>query len=253
MRTGLLARKVGSSRVFTDDGGHIPVTLLQLESCQVVGHRTRDKHGYDALQLGVGEARPNRLTKAARGHFAKVKVEPKEKLAEFRISGDAFVDVGAQLTAAHFVAGQKVDVSGTSIGKGFAGAMKRHNFGGMRATHGVSVSHRALGSTGHCQEPGKVFKGKKMAGHMGDERVTVQNIEVVSTDAGNGLIVLKGAVPGANGGWVRVTDAVKTAAPEGLPFPAATAEDAKAAARAAREAEEATEEAAAGEEGGDKA
>ena len=230
MRTGLIARKVGSTRVFNEDGGHTPVTLLHVDACQVVGHRTRDLHGYDALQLGAGEARPNRLTKSKRGHFAKSKVAPKQRLEEFRISADAFVDVGAELTAAHFVAGQRVDVCGTSIGKGFAGAMKRHNFGGLRASHGVSVSHRSHGSTGHCQEPGKVFKGKKMAGHMGSARVTVQNLEIVSTEPGHGLIVVKGAVPGAKGGWVRISDAVKVAAPEGVPFPAATAADAAAAA-----------------------
>lgn len=235
MRTGLIARKVGSSRIFTDDGSHVPVTLLQVETCQVVGHRTQDKHGYDALQLGVEDARPNRMNKAERGHFAKASVPPKKKLAEFRISSDAFVDVGVELTVEHFVSGQRVDVSGTSIGKGFAGVMKRHNFGGMRASHGVSVSHRAHGSTGHCQEPGKVFKGKKMAGHLGAERVTIQNLEVVSTDANNGLIVIKGAVPGANGGWVRVFDATRMAAPDGLPFPAATVEHTKAAAKAAME------------------
>ena len=235
MRTGLIARKVGSSRIFTDDGNHIPVTLLQVEACQVVSHRTQDKHGYDALQLGVEAARPNRMNKAERGHFAKASVAPKKKLAEFRISSDAFVDVGAELTAEHFVAGQHVDVSATSIGKGFAGVIKRHNFGGMRASHGVSVSHRAHGSTGHCQDPGKVFKGKKMAGHLGAERVTIQNLEVVSTDANNGLIVIKGAVPGANGGWVRVFDAIRTAVPDGLPFPAATVGDAKAAAKAPTE------------------
>jgi len=235
MRTGLIARKVGSSRIFTDDGSHIPVTLLQVEACQVVSHRTQDKHGYDALQLGVEAARPNRMNKAERGHFAKASVAPKKKLAEFRISSDAFVDVGAELTAEHFVAGQHVDVSATSIGKGFAGVIKRHNFGGMRASHGVSVSHRAHGSTGHCQDPGKVFKGKKMAGHLGAERVTIQNLEVVSTDANNGLIVIKGAVPGANGGWVRVFDAITTAVPDGLPFPAATVGDAKAAAKAPTE------------------
>ena len=232
MRTGLIARKVGSSRVFTDDGGHIPVTLLEVMACQVVAHRTRERDGYDALQLGVGAAKPNRLTKAERGHFAKAKVEPKAKLAEFRISEDAFVDVGTELSVEHFVAGQRVDVSGVSIGKGFAGAMKRHNFSGLLASHGISVSHRSHGSTGQSQDPGKVFKGKKMAGHMGSASVTTQNLEVVSVDSETGLILVRGAVPGANGGWVRITDSVKIAAPEGLPFPAAISGGAKAAAEA---------------------
>ena len=221
MRTGLLARKVGSSRVFTDDGGHVPVTLLVVDSCQVVAHRTRAVHGYDALQLGSGDVRANRVTKPQRGHFAKAQVPPKRKLAEFRVSGDAFVQVGAELGAAHFVRGQRVDVTGVSIGKGFAGAMKRHNFGGLRASHGVSVSHRAHGSTGNSQDPGRVFKGKKMAGHMGSAPVTTQNLEVVSTDPERGLIALRGAVPGFNGGWVRIADAVKPPPPPDLPFPAA--------------------------------
>jgi large subunit ribosomal protein L3 len=229
MRTGLIARKVGSSRVFTDDGGHIPVTLLEVKACQVVSHRTRERDGYDALQLGVGAVRPNRITKAERGHFAKAKVEPKAKLAEFRISEDAFVDVGAELSVEHFVAGQRVDVCGVSIGKGFAGAMKRHNFAGLLASHGISISHRSHGSTGQSQDPGKVFKGKKMAGHMGDARVTTQNLEVVSVDGGKGLILVRGSVPGAKGGWVRIADAVKIPAPEGLPFPAAIVSETKAA------------------------
>ena len=234
MRTGLLARKIGCSRVFTDDGGHIPVTILAVDSCHVVAHRTRAVHGYDALQLGAGTARPSRMTSAQRGLFAKAEVPPKRRLAEFRVSADAFVNVGAELGAAHFVAGQRVDVAGTSIGKGFAGAMKRHNFGGLRASHGVSVNHRSHGSTGHSQDPGKVFKGKKMAGHLGAARVTVQNLAVVSTDSARGLIVLRGAVPGANGGWLRVTDAVKAAMPEDLPFPAGlVGEDEAAAAPAA--------------------
>jgi len=228
MRTGLLARKVGSSRIFTEDGAHVPVTLLHIDGCQVVAHKTSANDGYDALQLGAGTAKVSRVTKAMRGHFAKAKVEPKQKLTEFRISQDAFVDVGAEISAAHFVTGQKVDVSGTSIGKGFAGAMKRHNFAGLEASHGVSISHRAHGSTGQCQYPGRVFKGKKMAGHMGSERVTTQNVEVVLTDADKGLIAIKGSVPGSDGGWVRITDAEKIPAPEGLPFPAATASDAAA-------------------------
>ena len=255
MRTGL-ARKVGTSRVFNDDGGHAPVTLLHIDGCQVVAHKTAASDGYDALQVGAGTAKASRVTKPMRGHFAKARVEPKMKLTEFRISEDAFVDIGAEFTADHFVPGQRVDVSGTSIGKGFAGGMKRHNFGGLEASHGVSVSHRALGSTGQCQDPGRVFKGRKMAGHMGDARVTTQNLVVVSTDPGKGLIAVKGSVPGAAGGWVRITDATKVAAPDGLPFPAATtakangadnangeqAGEAEAEAQAEAEADDATGE-----------
>ena len=220
MRTGLIAQKVGMSRVFKDDGTHVPVTVLKVDNCQVVAQKTEDKDGYTALQLGVGAAKAKRQTKAQRGHFAKAKVEPKKKLAEFRVPADAMVEVGAELAASHFVDGQFVDVTGTSIGKGFAGGMKRHNFGGLRASHGVSISHRSHGSTGQCQDPGKVFKGKKMAGHMGAERVTTLNLEVVSTDDDRGLILVKGAVPGSKGGWVLVRDAVKKVSPEGLPFPA---------------------------------
>ena len=221
MRTGLIARKVGMSRVFTEEGAQVSVTVLQIDNCQVVAVRTAERDGYSALQLGVGTAKPRNTTKPMRGHFAKAKVEPKRKLAEFRVPADAVVEVGAELTAGHFVAGQFVDVTGTSIGKGFAGAMKRHNFGGLRATHGVSVSHRSHGSTGNRQDPGRVFKGKKMAGHMGDRRVTVQNLKVVSTDAERGLILVKGAVPGSDGGYLLVRDAVKRKAADGLPFPAA--------------------------------
>jgi len=220
MRTGLIAQKVGMSRVFKDDGTHVPVTVLKVDNCQVVAHKTNDKDGYSALQLGVGAAKAKRQTKAQRGHFAKAKVEPKKKLVEFRVPADAMVDVGAEIAASHFVGGQFVDVTGTSIGKGFAGAMKRHNFGGLRASHGVSISHRSHGSTGQCQDPGKVFKGKKMAGHMGAERVTTLNLEVVATDDARGVILVKGAVPGSKGGWVLVRDAVKKTMPEGLPFPA---------------------------------
>jgi large subunit ribosomal protein L3 len=209
------------TRIFTDAGEHIPVTVLKLDHCQVVGHRTSDKNGYIALQLGAGRPKVKRLSRAARGHFAVSNVEPKRKLVEFRVSPDNLIDVGAEITADHFVEGQFVDVSGTTIGKGFAGVMKRHNFGGLRASHGVSVSHRSHGSTGNRQDPGKVFKNKKMAGHMGDERVTTQNLEVVHTDAERGLILIRGSVPGAKGGWVTVRDAVKRAAPEGVPLPGA--------------------------------
>ena len=236
MRSGVIAQKVGMTRIFTDAGEHIPVTVLRLDNCQVVGQRTEEKNGYTALQLGVGTPKVNRLSRAARGGFAVAKVEPKRKLAEFRVSSDNLIDVGAQITADHFVEGQYVDVSGTTIGKGFAGAMKRHNFGGMRASHGVSVSHRAHGSTGQCQDPGKVFKGKKMAGHMGAARVTVQNLEVVKTDAERGLIMIKGAVPGSKGGWVTVKDAVKKATPSGVMLPAGLRSMAEAAAKAADEA-----------------
>ena len=220
MRSGLIARKVGMTRVFDEEGAHVPVTVLQVEKCQVVAVRTAEKDGYDAVQLGVGTAKVKNVTKPMRGHFAKAKVEPKRKLAEFRVSADALIDVGAELSAAHFVMGQFVDVTGTSIGKGFAGVMKRHNFGGLRASHGVSISHRSHGSTGHRQDPGRVFKGKKMAGHLGDERITTQNLKVVSTDVERGLILIEGSVPGAPGGYVLVKDAVKRRLPKDVPFPA---------------------------------
>jgi large subunit ribosomal protein L3 len=221
MRTGLIAQKLGMSRVFTDEGNHIPVTVLRIDNCQVVAHRTQERDGYIALQLGVGSAKVKNVTKPMRGHFAVAKVEPKVHMAEFRVSEDALVDVGAEITAAHFVPGQYVDVTGTSIGKGYAGGMKRWNFGGLRATHGVSISHRSLGSTGQRQDPGKTFKNKKMAGHLGAERVTTLNLEVVAADAERGVLMLKGAVPGSAGGWVLVRDAVKRKAPTDLPFPAA--------------------------------
>jgi large subunit ribosomal protein L3 len=220
MRTGLIAQKVGMTRVFTDDGRHLPVTVLKVDNLQVVDQRTQDKHGYTAVQLGAGAAKVKNVSGAMRGHFAKAKVEPKRRIAEFRVDEDGLIDIGAELSAAHFVSGQHVDVSATSIGKGFAGAMKRHNFSGLRATHGVSISHRSHGSTGQCQDPGKVFKGKKMAGHMGDERVTLQNLEIVSTDDSAGLIFIKGGVPGAAGGWVYVRDAAKRARPDDAPYPA---------------------------------
>ncbi|MBL4645258.1 MAG: 50S ribosomal protein L3 [Hyphomicrobiales bacterium] len=220
-RSGVIAQKMGMTRVYSETGEHIPVTVLKMDNCQVVAQRTEDKNGYNAVQLGVGTRKVKNTPKALRGHFAAAKVEPKRRLAEFRISGDNMIDVGAEITADHFVPGQYVDVVGTSIGKGFAGAMKRHNFGGMRATHGVSVSHRAHGSTGQCQDPGKVFKGKRMAGHMGAERVTTQNLEVVRTDVDRGLILIKGSVPGAKGGWILISDAVKRTLPEEAPMPAA--------------------------------
>lgn len=221
MRTGLIARKLGMSRVFKDDGSHVPVSVLQVESCQVVAQRTVERDGYTALQLGVGTRKVKNVTKPERGHFAKAGVEPKRKVVEFRVDDDALIEVGAEITVDHFIAGQFVDVVGTSIGKGFAGGMKRHGFGGLRATHGVSISHRSLGSTGNRQDPGRTFKGKKMAGHLGDKRVTVLNLEVVGTDVERGLILIKGAVPGAEGGHLLVRDAVKKPKPEGVPLPGA--------------------------------
>jgi large subunit ribosomal protein L3 len=221
MRTGLLTRKLGMTRVFTEDGNHVPVTVLAIDKCQVVAVRRAEKDGYSALQLGIGAAKVKNVSKAQRGHFAKAEVEPKARLAEFRVSEDALLPVGSEITAEHFVPGQRVDVVGVSIGKGFAGAMKRHNFGGLRASHGVSVSHRSHGSTGQRQSPGKTFKNKKMAGHLGAARVTVHSLEVVSADAERGVLMLKGAVPGSKGGYVMVKDAVKRRPPEGLPFPAA--------------------------------
>ncbi len=221
MRTGLIAKKLGMTRVFNERGHHVPVTVLQLEGCQVVAQRTTEKDGYTALQLGAGNRKVKNVSKAQRGHFAKAEVEPKAKVAEFRVSEDALVEVGAELTADHFVPGQYVDVVGTSKGKGFAGAMKRHNFGGLRASHGVSISHRSHGSTGQCQDPGRVFKGKKMAGHMGDARSTVQNLEIVEARVDDGLLLVKGGLPGSKEGWVLVSDAAKKAAPADLPMPAA--------------------------------
>jgi large subunit ribosomal protein L3 len=221
MRSGIIAKKLGMTRLFMDDGKQIPVTVLQLDGLQVVSHRTADKHGYSAVQLGTGTIKAKRVSQAMRGHFAVAQVEPKRKVAEFRVAPENLIEVGAEITAEHYAAGQFVDVSGTSIGKGFAGAMKRHNFKGLRASHGVSVSHRSHGSTGQCQGPGKVFKGKKMAGHMGAAKVTTQNLQVVKTDLDRGLIMIKGAVPGSKGGWVTVKDAVKKPLPDGVPFPAA--------------------------------
>lgn len=220
MRTGLIAKKEGMTRIFDENGQQVPVTVLRVDSCQVVAQRTEEKDGYTAVQLGSGAAKVNRVGKAQRGHFAKAKVEPKKRVAEFRVPAENLVEVGAELGANHFVTGQHVDVCGTSIGKGFAGGMKRHNFGGLRASHGVSISHRSHGSTGQCQDPGKVFKGKRMAGHMGNTRVTTQNLKVVMIDEAEGLILVKGAVPGAKNGWVLVTDAVKRPFDGELPLPA---------------------------------
>ena len=223
MRTGLIARKIGMTRLFGEDGAHIGVTVLQVEECDVVAVRTADKDGYVAVQLGVGRRKAKNVTEPMRGHFAKAKVEPKAKVGEFRVSDDAVLDVGARIGVEHFVAGQFVDVQGTSIGKGFAGAMKRWNFRGLEATHGVSISHRSHGSTGNRQDPGRTFKNKKMAGHMGHRTRTVQNLEVFGVDNDRGLIMVKGGVPGPNGSWVRVTDAVKRALPKDAPYPAAVA------------------------------
>lgn len=221
MRTGLIAKKLGMSRIFREDGTDVPVTVLHVDNCQVVAHRSQEKDGYVALQLGAGRAKVKRTTQPMRGHFAKAEVEPKQKLAEFRVSPDALIEVGAELTADHFVPGQRVDVVGVTKGKGFAGAMKRWNFGGLEASHGVSISHRSHGSTGNRQDPGRVFKNKKMAGHLGVERVTTQNLQVVQTDAEKGLIFVRGAVPGPKGGWVLVRDAVKRRPPKEVPLPGA--------------------------------
>jgi large subunit ribosomal protein L3 len=219
MRSGVIAQKIGMTRLFTEAGEHLPVTVLRLDQCQVVGHRTTDKNGYVALQLGAGSRKVRNVSKAERGNFAIAKVEPKRKLAEFRVSQDGIIPVGAEITADHFVVGQFVDVTGTSIGKGYAGGMKRWNFGGLRASHGVSVSHRSIGSTGGRQDPGKTFKNKKMPGQMGVERVTTLNLRVVQTDVERGLVLVEGAVPGAKGGWIMMRDAVKKALPKDAPKP----------------------------------
>jgi large subunit ribosomal protein L3 len=229
MRTGLIAQKLGMTRVFAEDGAHVPVTLLKVAGCQVIAVRTEESNGYNAVQLGLDKAKVKNVSKAQRGHFAKAKVEPKQKIAEFRVDKDALLEVGAELSADHFVTGQFVDVTGTTIGKGFAGGMKRWNFGGLRATHGVSVSHRSLGSTGQRQDPGRTFKGKKMAGHMGDERVTTQNLKVVGTDPALGIVMVKGNVPGHEGSYVLIKDAVKRPLPKDAPFPAALKAKAEAA------------------------
>ena len=237
MRSGVIAKKLGMTRVYTDEGVNVPVTVLQMENVQVVSQRTEDKHGYTAIQLGAGKAKVKNVSKPMRGHYAVAKVEPKRKLVEFRVSDDNLIDVGEEIIAAHYMPGQYVDVTGTTIGKGFAGAMKRHNFGGLRASHGVSVSHRSHGSTGQCQDPGKVFKGKRMAGHMGNTRVTTQNIQVVSIDVDRGLIFVKGAVPGPKGSWVTLKDAVKKPAHEAAIVPGALRSAQRAAEKAAEEAE----------------
>jgi large subunit ribosomal protein L3 len=252
MRTGVIAKKLGMTRLFDEAGTHVPVTVLSLEGCQVTAQRTKDKDGYVALQLGAGAKKAKNTTKAERGHFAKALVEPKRHVAEFRVSEDNLIDVGAEFTADHFLAGQKVDVSGITVGKGFAGAIKRWNFGGMRATHGVSVSHRAHGSTGQRQDPGKVFKGKKMAGHMGQDLVTTLNLTVFRVDVERGLILIKGAVPGTEGTFVKIRDAVKSAAPADLPMPGAVKQTGKSVAAPASDTP--AEEAPASEtpEGGDQ-
>jgi large subunit ribosomal protein L3 len=241
MRSGVIAQKLGMTRVFTDGGEHVPVTVLKLDGCQVVAQRTVDKNGYTAVQLGSGVAKVKNVSKAERGHFAVAQVEPKREVVEFRVDEASLLPVGAEITADHFVPGQFVDVSGISTGKGFAGGMKRHNFHGLRATHGVSVSHRSIGSTGGRQDPGRTFKNRKMPGHLGVERVTTLNLKVVSTDAERGLILVEGAVPGTKGGWIRVRDAIKKAPHKDLPkpgkfrMPTAAAEAAPAAVEAKAE------------------
>jgi large subunit ribosomal protein L3 len=253
MRTGVIAKKLGMTRVFAEDGAHVPVTVLQLDGCQVVGQRTQERDGYVALQLGAGAKKAKNTNKAQREAFAKLEVEPKAYVTEFRIDADAMMDVGSELSADHFVAGQKVDVQAETIGKGFAGAMKRWNFGGLRASHGVSVSHRSHGSTGQRQDPGKTFKGKKMAGHLGQEVVTTQNLTVFRVDTDRGLILIKGAVPGHEGTWVKIRDAVKKARPADAPFPGGVKSNAKASAEQPAAAETPAEEVAAVEttEGGE--
>jgi large subunit ribosomal protein L3 len=221
MRTGVIAKKLGMARFFDEAGAHVPVTVLSLEGCQVVAQRTKEKDGYVALQLGAGAKKPKNTSKAMRGHFAKSEVEPKARLVEFRVSEDNLIDVGAEITADHFLPGQKIDVTATTVGKGFAGGIKRWNFGGLRATHGVSVSHRSLGSTGQRQDPGRTFKGKKMAGHLGQETVTTLNVTVWRVDVERGLILVKGAVPGTEGTFVKIRDAVKSALPAEAPKPGA--------------------------------
>ena len=227
MRTGVIAKKVGMTRLFQDDGRHVPVTVLALDNVQVVARREAERDGYVAVQLGAGTAKPKNLTKPERGHFGKAEVEPKARVAEFRVAEDALLDVGAEISADHFVPGQLVDIAGQTQGKGFAGAMKRWGFGGLRATHGVSVSHRSHGSTGNRQDPGRVFKNKKMAGHMGARNRTQQNLEIVRTDPIRGLLFIKGSVPGHKGAWLTVSDAIKLPRPDGAPYPAGIVEEMK--------------------------
>jgi len=241
-RTGVVATKLGMTRVFGEGGRHIPVTVLKLDNCRVVGQRTQERDGYTALQIGFGLAKTKRVSKANRTVYGNRGVEPPRKVVEFRVPADALVDVGAEIGAEHFVPGQFVDLAGTTKGKGFAGAMKRHGFAGLRASHGVSISHRSHGSTGQNQDPGKVFKGKKMAGHMGDVRVTAQNLEVVATDPDRDVILVKGAVPGAKGGYILVSDSIKKALPDGVPFPAAVRNGGAAETPADDAATEASEE-----------
>ena len=221
MRTGLICKKLGMSQIYSDKGSHIPVTILHLDDCQVVSLKTEEKHGYSAIQVGVGKVKEKKLSKSLRGHYKENNVEPKLKLTEFRVDPENIIDPGSELIASHFITGQLIDASGISIGKGFAGSMKRHNFSGLRASHGVSISHRSHGSTGQCQDPGKVFKGKKMAGHMGNSRVTTQNLEIVRVDPDEGYIFVKGSVPGPKGGWVILKDSIKSKLPENAPLPAA--------------------------------
>jgi large subunit ribosomal protein L3 len=220
MRTGLIAKKLGMTRIFKDDGTHVPVTVLHLDEVQVVDTRTQERDGYTAVQLGITKAKVKNVTKPQRGHYARVKVEPKKKLVEFRVAADAVLEHGATLSAAHFVVGQKVDVTGTSQGKGFQGGMKRWNFRGLEASHGVSISHRSLGSTGNRQDPGKTFKNKKMAGHMGQDRITTLNLQIAGVDVEKGLIMIHGAVPGSAGTYVLVRDAIKRARHADAPYPA---------------------------------
>tara|TARA_B100000686_G_C16649891_1_gene894956 strand:- start:12 stop:857 length:846 start_codon:yes stop_codon:yes gene_type:complete len=225
MRTGLIAQKIGMTRRFKDNGHHVPITVLKVEKLKVVQQRTTETDGYNAVQLGWGNSKVKNVNKPMRGHFAKAKVEPKQKLVEFRVDEDALVDIGEELVVSHFILGQKVDVCGLSKGKGFAGGMKRHGFAGLRASHGVSINHRSLGSTGQCQDPGKVFKGKKMAGQLGNKSITVQNLEVIDINVENGLIMVSGGVPGLNGGFVRITDAIKHVRPKDAPYPASILDD----------------------------
>jgi large subunit ribosomal protein L3 len=249
MRTGVIAKKMGMTRLFQDDGRHVPVTVLQLEGLQVIARREQDRDGYTAVQLGAGVAKAKNVAKPQRGHFGKAEVEPKAVVAEFRVSEDNLLDVGAEISAEHFVAGQLVDIQGRTQGKGFAGGMKRWNFKGLRATHGVSVSHRSLGSTGQRQDPGKVFKNKKMAGHMGDRNRTQQNLEIVGTDAERGLIFVKGSVPGSKGGWLFVKDAVKVKAHAEAPYPASLKQAANSNTVAETPVETSAPEATDGQEG----